>query len=413
MSYLKRKKNRKRRQAFRITITSLIFFYLIIKSVSIILANNAKTILPEKGTLIQIISSEGIVIKNETIIKANNNGVVEYSSEEGQRVAAGTEVANINCLKDTSSLKQELIQIEESILAIEKSTTETTLIKNEKDKIEDIKKDLIFQLQKMINTGNYNEIYIIKEQLALYEGKAQDISFEKTLVGQSLDSLISRRESIKEEININHVKYYANHGGIISYNIDGYEEIYLPKEFENYTFERLNIDNLKDDNNINKTITIGSPICKIIDNFQWFIALKVDDSKEIQDYKVNDVLRFNIKGFNEEQKGKIITINKSNNKAVIVVELNSMLHNYYNLRFSKVDIIKSKKDGYKIPTEAIIEKESKKGVYIKDKSGIVKFKELNIIGQDSNFTYIDFNDITLFDEIFINPNNIKEGQILN
>ena len=29
-------------------------------------------------------------------------------------------------------------------------------------------------------------------------------------------------------------KYYSQHGGIVSYVIDGYEETYLPRESENY-----------------------------------------------------------------------------------------------------------------------------------------------------------------------------------
>lgn len=413
MSYLKRQKNRKRRQTFRTITISFIFLYLILRSAPILIANNAKTILPEKGTLINTISTEGVLIKHETVIKANNNGIVEHSSIEGERIAAGTEVANINSLTDTSSLRQELVQIEESIEALEKSTTETSLLIMEKEKIETVKDDLVLQLQNMIISGQYDKIYILKEQLALYEDKAKDVSFTNTLVGQSLENLIIKKENINEEINKNHIKYYTSHGGIISYNIDGYEEVFLPKEFENYTYDKLKIDsNIPIDKGY-ETITIGQPICKVIDNFQWFLALKIEDIKEIEDFKVNNTLKIKFKDSDEEQNGKIIAINFSGNKAIIIVELNNMLHNYYNIRFSEVDIIKSKKDGYKIPTEAIIDKNSEQGVYIKDKSGIVKFRKLTIIGQDLNYTYVDVDDIGLFDEIFISPKNIKEGQILN
>lgn len=413
MSYLKRQKNRKRRQTFRTITISFIFLYLILRSAPILIANNAKTILPEKGTLINTISTEGVLIKHETVIKANNNGIVEHSSIEGERIAAGTEVANINSLTDTSSLRQELVQIEESIEALEKSTTETSLLIMEKEKIETVKDDLVLQLQNMIISGQYDKIYILKEQLALYEDKAKDVSFTNTLVGQSLENLIIKKENINEEINKNHIKYYTSHGGIISYNIDGYEEVFLPKEFENYTYDKLKIDSNIPIDKGDETITIGQPICKVIDNFQWFLALKIEDIKEIEDFKVNNTLKIKFKDSDEEQNGKIIAINFSGNKAIIIVELNNMLHNYYNIRFSEVDIIKSKKDGYKIPTEAIIDKNSEQGVYIKDKSGIVKFRKLTIIGQDLNYTYVDVDDIGLFDEIFISPKNIKEGQILN
>ena len=414
MSYGNRQKNRKRRQAFRIIIIIIfIFLYLILIAVPSLLATNAKTILPEKGLLIEKLSVDGVMIKHETLVKATNNGEIDISSVEGKRLAAGTEIANINSQNDTSSLKQELLQIEQSISALKKSTTDTSLVINEKEKIEDLRESLLNKLQNMIISGKYDEIYLLKEELALYEDKAQDISLSNTLVGQSLENLESKRDSIKDVINENHVKYYTSHGGIISYDIDGFEEVLLPKEFENYTFDKLELNNELEKNSNKSNISVGEPFCKIIDNFQWYIALKIKDIKEIEDVEVNKSLRITIKGYDQELIGKIIAINTKGNKAVIVIELNTMLHDYYNLRFLDVEIIKLKKEGYKIPNKAIVEKDSLQGVYIKNKSGIVKFNPINIFGQDSNYTYVDINDISLFDEIFINPNSIKEGQILN
>ena len=113
----------------------------------------------------------------------------------------------------------------------------------------------------------------------------------------------------------------------------------------------------------------------------------------------------------------------------MIIKFSDKLHDYYNNRFPEVEIIKDKIDGLKIPTKAIIDKDSIKGVYIKDKSGIVKFRPIKIIGEEGNDTYVDSGNsngnitlesvekavqtITLFDEIFINTTNIKEGQIIN
>lgn len=428
MSYEKREKIRRKRKIFRITIISFVLLYLIFRSVPSLLASNAKTVLPEKGTLIERFSGEGFVIKNETVVRSSSAGELELSSNEGERLAAGVEVANINSLNDTSSLKQELLQIEESITALEKSEKETKLIASEKEKIQELQKSLIDELQNAIVSGNFDEIYLLKSQLAVYDEKDKDISFSNTLVGQSIENLKSKRDSIDLEIKSNYKKYYSSHGGIISYKIDGYEEIYLPKDFENYTYDKL-ISKELENVNFKSTVTANDSIYKIIDNFEWYIAIKIDDLKQIETYEVGDTIRITIKEDNHELKGKIISINLSENKGVIVIKFNTMLHNFYNLRFTEVNVINHKKEGYKIPTKSIVDKDSTKGVYIKDKSGIVKFRPINIIGEDDNYTYIDIGDnsgniiikgqeqpvrtITLFDEIFLNTINIKEGQILN
>ena len=106
MSYDDRKRNRQRKKRFRITVISFILLYLILRSVPTLLANNAKTILPEVGTLIDKFGAQGFVIKNETIVKATSKGELELLPKEGTRVSAGTEIANINILNEHSSLKQ-------------------------------------------------------------------------------------------------------------------------------------------------------------------------------------------------------------------------------------------------------------------------------------------------------------------
>lgn len=416
MSYNKRQKNRKRRQAFRILIIAGIFLYFLLRTVPSFLANNAKTILPEKDIFVEMIKAEAVLIKHETLIRANNAGEIVLSSMEGKRIPAGGEIATINSFKDTSYLRQELIQIEESIKSLEETTKETSIIMAEKDKIEDLGKALIDELQAKIFKGNYDEIYLLKDQLLLYEDKGQDISFSKTLVGQSLESLQGKKANLQNEINKNKEKYYASHGGIISYEIDGYEDVFLPKDFENYKYENLDI---KWNSNKNKakeetleSVSVGEPFSKLIDNFQWYLALKIKDIKEIEDFKINQTLRVYIEG-NDELQGNIIAINSSEGKGIVIVKFTTMLHDYYNLRFPNVEVIKHKKQGYKIPNQAILDKEGIMGVYIKDKSGVVRFRPVNILASDSSYTYIDEESISLFDEIFVNPTSIKEGQILN
>lgn len=427
MNYDKREKNRKRKKAFRTITISFILLYLIIRSIPSILVGNAKTVLPEKGMLIKKIPTQGFVIKHETVVKSTVSGNLEISSKEGERVAAGIQVASINSMNDTSTLKQELLQIEESISALEKSEIETKLIINEKEKVQGLKESLVNKLQDTIMAGNFDEVYLLKSQLAIYDEKNKDISSANTLVGQSLENLKSKKASISSEINNNHMKYYTSSGGIISYLIDGYEEIYIPKDFENYTYDSL-IPKKLEYTEVKSTISVDEPIYKIIDNFEWYIALKIEDLKEIEGLEVGNNIKIEIEGDKRELEGKIIAVNPSKNKAVIIIRLNTFLHELYNIRFSKVNIILYKKEGYKIPTKSIVDKDGIKGVYIKDKSGIVKFRPIIALGEEGSYTFVDTGDnsgniiidgeeprktISLFDEIFLNTINVKDGQILN
>ncbi len=429
MSYEKRKKKRLIRSSFRIAIISFIFIYLIFRSVPIFLANSAKTVLPSEEVVINRINTQGVIIKNEIVYKAEGNGQLDSQIKEGERVPAGIKIANINLLEDTSQLKLELLEIENAITVLSRTDSDKEELSVENTKISDKHKELIETLQIAINLGNYGKVIASKAELDFYDNTSINIATGNKLLGEDLDSLKERRENLLNEINSNNIAYYTTNSGIVSYNIDGYENIYLPKDFENYTYDKIKLEEINKTNFTENQVETGNAVFKMIDNFQWFLALKIDDINNVIDYEVNQNITIQFENDDKEIVGNIIAINPNDEKVVIVLKLNDYLHDYYNLRFSKVDIIKSKHSALKIPSKVIIEKDEQKGVYIKEINGIVKFRPIIILSEDKDFAYIDRGDekgyiklpnyekpvktVFLYDEIFTNTNNIKEGQILN
>lgn len=423
MSYEARKKKRTRKKIFRIALILVILLYPMFRSIPILLASSAKTILPQEAILIDKISSEGIVIKNERVFETN--GGLNPLIKEGERVPAGIEVGSVNLVRDTSTLKIELSEVESTIEALSKSEKDSEILDSEKVKIEELQENLVENLQKNISNMNFKDVSRIKDGIMNYGVKAKDISFTNTLVGQSLENLKNRRDYLINEINDSIIKYHSTNAGIVSYNIDGYENVLIPKDFENYTYEILRSfykNHISEEDDLNKAMNSF----KIVDNYEFYIALMVEDNKDIENYKVNQILTIELEE-GKEIKGKIITINTSSSKSVMVLRINKYVHDYYDLRFPVVYIIKSKKEGYKIPSKVIVENNGLKGVYIKEINGIVRFRPLSILGEADNFTYVSKGDntgnieidgikhktISLYDEIFLNFKNVKEGQILN
>lgn len=419
----KHKKSGSKKLLLGVIIFVLIYFS--ISSIPLLFGNRHKTVLPQIETLYKLVEGEALVIKKESLYFADGTGEIDQMVKEGEMVPVGMEVSNISLLKDTSSLKQELLEIEQKIIALSKSDKDVPTLEEDKKKISTMQVEAIERIQTSINSGSFLDIHKAKESVLLYNNKLQDVSKDNTLLGTSLDSLRERQEKVKAEINSNRVRYYTKDSGIISYEIDGYEAMYLPKDFENYTYNSFSMEDIENKDN-ESSISIGSPIFKIIDNFEWFMAIKIEKKIDVEDYKVGQTLTLELE--NEgELKGKILSINITGNNAVVVVRLDTYLHENYNLRFTKLNIINYKKDTFMIPTAVIGEKDGEKGVYIKEK-GIVKFRPIIILGINGEYTYIDKGNnngyitfkegeearktITLFDEIFIEPSKIKEGQIL-
>ena len=430
MAYNEREKKRIKRRKLRILAISITFLYLVFRSVPTLIASNSKTILPEIDTLIQKTWAQGFIIKNEIVTRATGSGELEIFADEGDRLSAGVKVVSVSGVNYNSSLKQELEQIEKSIIALEKSEADTELLIKDKDKIEDMQKDLSYELQGLINKGEYEEIYILKEKISLYNNKSDEVTQSDTLVSQSLEKIKTRKENITHEIDSNFSNHYTQTGGLISYKIDGYEETYIPRDFENYVYDKLKVDNIKEKNVKEKNkVESSDPIYKTIDNFEWYMGIKIEDLKEIEGYEIRDLIKIEIKEDKQELQGRIIAINVSKDKAVLVLRFNTKLHEYYDMRFPETYIIKNKIEGFKIPSKAVDEKDSIKGVYIKDKGGIVRFRPINIIGEEGDYIYVDRGNnrsqiqlpgqeefiatIGTYDEIFLNAGRLKDGQILD
>lgn len=430
MSRTQRKSNRNKKKKWRIILASLVFIYLFFRSVPSLFAVRSKTVLPESKIVEDKVQAKAIIIKKEYLYKAYGEGKVEILSDEGEKVAAGTKVARLTLLKDNSTLNQDLKDIDNKINTLTDMGKDDNIAKNDVDKIEKNIDSIIDDIQQSISKGDYENIAFLKDKLSIYEGKQKDVSGENTLINQSLESLKDKRKEIVEQIASNSKDYFSQEPGIVSFKIDGYEELYSFNHREEY----ISSDFQKIDEGqrivANKdSVETGDPIFKIIDNFEWYMIINVENIEDIGSYEEGDTISIAGDEIEDNIHGRVEKISVEKDKGLILCRFNTDFEKYYDKRYMEIDIVKHSQEGYKIPTKSIVEKDGIKGVYVKDISGIIKFKPIKVITEEDKTTYIEcgdennnieiegydqsFKTITAFDEIFLNTMNIKEGMVIN
>ncbi len=411
---LRNKTLKKKRKFFAIILALSLYFLM--SFMSTIFGIGHKTILPETGILYDKTVGEAFVIKDESLYTAEGKGMLNLLVKEGDRVGVGVEIASISIVKDDSKLQEDLIEVEQQIAMLSKKNTNPN-----SDTIDGMTNNLIDRIQQDVSSEEFTDIHGAKEELSALD----NYSNKESLLSKSIDSLNAQKESILNQINNGSLKYYSKSSGIVSYEIDGYENLLLPKDFETYTYDNIQLKDIKK-SEIKDNIDIGEPIFKIIDNFEWYMAIKIEDKKDIQRYHIGQAMKIKLED-EHELIGKIKMINYSGPNAVVILKFNTYLHSNYNLRHAQVELIHSKKEGFKIPKRVIIEVDGNKGVYIKEINGIVKFRPIKVFGEEGDFSFIDKGDsngfielvkdekiktVTLFDEIFTDPSNVVEGEIL-
>lgn len=422
----KKTKQAKRRKGNlgRLFLIIFIFAYIFFRAVPSLFAMTFKVALPESIIIEDRLGVDGIILKKESSYKSEASGYLDRINSEGERISKGSLAASIHLSGDRLDAYQRLKELDEKISRLEGVKEEGALVQGKNLTGTEAKDSLIKELQTSIKRKEYEDVEILKSQLSLEEDSGQATN----LIDTNIDSLKEEKQDLYKYIKDSKINIYAKEAGIISYKIDGYEEIFSFNSREEYGYSDFQaLDrNLKTDEGMEE-VRSGDTIFKIMDNFQWYALLKVDNFKEIQEYEEGDSILLASDKLGEEFRGRIVNIKKEGRKASILCSFNSGFHKIYDERFLNFDIIKYKYMGYKIPSRAIVDKDGLKGVYIKEISGIVKFRPVEVIKEMDKFSYVNSGEnnyikvkgqeepvrtISKFDEIMLNNKKLKEGMII-
>jgi|GEM_PF-411415 len=429
MSQEERMNRRKRKKRIRYALFGFVLVYIFFRSVPSLFAIGTKTELPEKYSVDDKISTEAIIIKDETVYTSDGAGQVKFIAKEGERVPVGAKILELTLLSDTSQLKERLEEIENKIAVLSETGGENSREKDNGNKIKDGIDDVIDEIQASISREKFDIADDLKDKLISYYNKEMEISYDDTLIGYSLEALEKEKQEIEKQISNSIVNYYSKISGIVSYKFDGYEKDYTVanKDLYNYSDFKSIKEQLKSSATGEK-VEVRQPIFKIINNFEWYMLIKIDNVDDIEGYKEGDSILLSGKDIIGNLRGHIEKISIEGDKGVILCRFNRNFENYYDKRYIKLDIIKNKYDSFRIKKKCVIEKDGLKGVYIKDISGIVRFRPIEIISEDEDYVYISTGDknnyiyieegdkrlrtVRQFDEIILNPSYVEEGMIL-
>ncbi|WP_077367310.1 HlyD family efflux transporter periplasmic adaptor subunit [Anaerosalibacter sp. Marseille-P3206] len=429
MSKEERDKKRQKKRKLRAFFISFVLIYLLFRSVPVLYASNIKTTLVEKGSIEESIDLKAVIIRNERLYKSDGEGKINILKDEGERVKVGAKIAEVTLDSDQSALKTKLNEVNEKIDSIEKINKENKINDDTKKAIQNTE-ELLEKIQQKVAEGDYDEVNSLKEQLYASMGKQAVVSGDDTLANQSLEQLNIEKERLIKEIKNNTINYFSQEAGIVSFKIDGLEEVFNGKNINEYSID----DMKKAEEKIRKIekgdkVGVGDTIFKIMDNYNWYIMAATDEAKKLDGLEKGNFVTFVINNNDKPIRGRLVKVQSNKGQAFIVVKFDKFFHDYYDLRNVDVKIIKSSNEGLKIPLKAISEKEGISGVYIKDTSGIIKFRPIKILGQNDDFAIVSKGDsnsyidakgsdkkvrtVKLFDEILLSGGKVKEGQIVD
>ena len=408
------KEKKKSKVNKKIVISSIILLILLIffiRNIYLLIKEPTNIFIIEEGKIEEEEAAVGYIIRNEKVMKGNNyqNGIVQIKAE-GEKVAKGEAVFRYYSNNEENLTKQ----IKELDVKIQEALDGQTEIYSGDMQI--LEKQIESKLDELSKLNDLQEIEECRKEIEELITKKAKIAGDLSPSGSYIKSLIEERSSLEATLNSGSEYMIAEESGIVSYRVDGLEEVLTPNDFSNLSKEMLESLDVK----TGQTIATSNQSGKIIQNFECYIAT-ILDSEQAEDAKEEDNITLRMSN-NKEIEGEIVyKKQQSDNSYLILFKITKNVEELISCRKISFDVIWWSDEGLKVPNSAILEEDGKQYI-VRNRAGYTDKILVKVLRKNENYAIIDNYEyeeleelgytleeinnrkiITLHDEILLNP----------
>ncbi|MBQ9267149.1 MAG: hypothetical protein IJ217_02560 [Clostridia bacterium] len=327
-----------------LSIIIILVVLFVIKTISLLRKPTLTTIV-KNGELIKYEEVTGYVIRKEEVVDTSTySGIINTAISDGYRVAKnGTISAYVS--NTEKNLVKKISELDDKIQEVMNSQ-QTTLPNDVKVLDTSIKANLYNAVK------NKEDVYMVSEYKSAINQSIQKkakIVGELSPSGSKLKELIDERLKYEAELNNSKQVLKAPVAGLVSYRVDGYENILTPNSLSSISIKELEKIKI----NVGQIIPIDTSKVKIIDNFSCFIAIPMS-SEESKDTKLNDKIKLRFDNTGDELiQGTVEYISEEDSQRLIVVEITSNIEELSKYRKINLDVVWWRDAGLKVPDNAI------------------------------------------------------------
>lgn len=368
-------KSRKRTIIFILVL--LVMFFGIYKFISL-LSNSTRTFLVENGKIYLDETVEGYIIREEQVIIGDGYGnkLIQIKNE-GEKVGKDEAIFRYaaNNEEELNKKIQELdVKIQEAL------KNETTVFSSDTKLLDNQIEDTLDEVYELTDLQKITEY---KKNINAYITKKTKIAGELSKSGSYIKALIKERSNYEKELNNSSEYITATRSGIVSYKVDGLEDILKTGDFNYLSTELLESFNVK----TSQIIASSNEKGKVIDNFKCYIACTLN-SEEAKQAKVGDILKLRLTN-SEEVPTKIVYIKEEKDEnRLLVFEIEKQVNELVKYRKVVFDVIWWSDTGLKIPNQAI-NYEGDLTYVVRNRAGYEEKVYVKIIRQNDKYAIVE------------------------
>lgn len=368
---------------------AVILIYLIIMIIRSFTQESLSVYEVREGEIVEKSDYTGIILRDETVYYTAEEGYISYYNRNNSKIAVGNLVYTID--KD-GKFNNTLVNLaEQGDISLDAEN-----LKLLKRKISGYMMDF--------SADEFDEVYDIKlnimNELHFYTEKQ-----------------LSVNSSLSADADGIYSAYYSDVSGVISYCVDGYEEL---------TADEIRAEDFTESKYVKSSLTDGEkkslwdPVYKIIKTDEWSIVIK-PDKKDLELLSGLEYVAVNFKYNDITADAEVSLVTGSDNELYAELKFDRYMTEFITDRFVDFEICYQETDGLKIPKTSVVTKEVLKipvqyGTYggngqtlgfMKDTGAedgsAVQFVTGTIYKEDDFYYYVDCADLKVGDIL------VKEG----
>ena len=352
----------------------------------------------------------GQIIRNETLVTSDTDGVFHFLISDGIRVSKDGVIANIYTSTDSSIIVSKIDVLKTQIADIEDvlsyNDIEAANLELINSKIAESLGEMIFESA----NGNYSKNDSLSKNLLSVNNRKQVALGDTTGLSERLETLKNELNSLTNSLSNPISQITAKSSGYFISKTDGYENVLKGEDLKKLTPEFMS--------SVKPEETGANVIGKIVPDYEWYIAATVSLNDSLQ-YKEGQSVKLltNVKSATDlTATVKQINISEKAETAVLLFACSDMNSELANMRNISITVVNKEYSGLRIPQKALRVVDSQKGVYVK--TGMqIKFVPVEIVYRNDDYIICEKQNensdcLKLYDNVVVKGRNLYDGKIV-
>ena len=360
----------------------------------------------------------GYLVRNETVLYANEEGVLNYAVKESQKIGSEQLVATVFESSEGVDIQNQIDKIDEKIALLERSTVDTSYLTSDVSKID---ASIYSCLVKSKLAVHDNEVYYTpqyKEDLIISFNKRELITKSASDFSEQIQALKQKRNELTATLDKPLSSVYAPKSGYFSTLLDGYESL-----FSTDVIQGLTVDSYRELIQSKPSEYSDLAVGKIVTDFDWYTLCEVS-KKEADEFDVGSEYSIS---YLYSSGTKICArldqkITQTDLDHVVLVFLIEEIPREFDYaRQQTIQIVKKSFEGISFPKSSLRMIDGEQGVFVISGNS-VGFKKVEIIySGDSYYISAELNSndenyakyLNRFDRVITEGKDLYVGKILD